>query len=136
MPPIGSKTLALCVLGALALGASAADAGRAADIHARYLEERALCDGKPAEDRKTCLREAGAARIEARRGTLLLEESNFERNRLARCAYHTQPDERGYCERRMRGEGTTTGSVEGGGILRELVVTVPATGDSAGSVKR
>jgi len=34
--------------------------------------------------------------------------------------------------RRMNGEGTVKGCVESGGILKELVVSVPASGDAAG----
>jgi len=73
------------------------------------------------------LREAGAARAEAKRGVLGKDDNpaDFERNRLARCDLH-QGEDRELCLRRMRGEGTVSGSVEGGGILRELRVTVPA----------
>lgn len=73
------------------------------------------------------LREAGAARAEAKRGILGKDDdpAEFERNRLARCDLH-QGEDRELCLRRMRGEGTVSGSVEGGGILRELHVTVPA----------
>lgn len=72
-------------------------------------------------------REAWAARDEQRRGILGKDDNpaEFERNRLARCDKHTGED-RELCLRRMRGEGTVSGSVEGGGILRELRITVPA----------
>lgn len=127
MSPASNGFLILCALGALSFSAAAAEPGRASDAHKRYLEERAYCLGiKQAEDRTTCLREAGAAQYEARRGTLGQENPEFERNRLARCAYHKVPEERSYCERRMHGEGTVSGSVAGGGILRELTIIVPA----------
>lgn len=116
------RTVLVVALGAAALGAIAAEPR----ARGNYSQERAACEDKMVEDRKACLREAGAAQVEARRGTLGQENTQFEENRLARCGYHKNADEREYCERRMRGEGTTTGSVEGGGILRELVVTVPA----------
>lgn len=79
------------------------------------------------EGKDPALREAGAAREEAKRGVLGRHDNpaEFERNRLARCDKHTGED-RDYCIRRMQGEGTVTGSVQGGGILRELRVTVPA----------
>jgi hypothetical protein len=72
-------------------------------------------------------REAGAARDEARRGVLARGEDAtvFEKNKLARCDKHTGED-RDLCIRRMNGEGTVTGSVEGGGLYRELRVQVPA----------
>ncbi|HEY8067818.1 MAG TPA: hypothetical protein VIF38_02920 [Burkholderiales bacterium] len=128
MSPSANTFLALCALGALSVSAPApaANPGPAADAHQRYLEDRAACMNKSGDDRKTCLREAGAAQVEARRGRLTDPEASLEQNRLARCAYHHDAAERGYCERRMHGEGTVVGSVADGGILRELVVPVPA----------
>jgi hypothetical protein len=122
------RILALCALGAVAFSASAAEPKRAdsTGIHQTYLQERARCDGLSGDDRKTCLREAGAAQYEARRGTLSDQQADFEQNRFARCEFHKRADEREYCLRRMRGEGTVSGSVEGGGLLRELTVIVPA----------
>lgn len=77
--------------------------------------------------RDPAVREEQAARQEARRGLLARGENpaEFERNKVARC--DPLPDEeRGYCIRRMNGEGTISGSIEGGGIYRELRVLVPA----------
>jgi len=125
----GNSVSMLCAIGVFvcAPAAFAADAGRASDIHQQYLSQRAAClSGNSAEDRKTCLREAGAAQAEARHGTLTEAQADYEKNRLARCAYHKDPQEREYCLRRMHGEGTVTGSVAEGGVLRTLVVTVPA----------
>jgi hypothetical protein len=72
-------------------------------------------------------REAGAARDEAKRGVLARGENPaaFEQNKYARCDNHQGLD-RELCIRRMNGEGTVTGSVQGGGVYRELRVTVPA----------
>jgi hypothetical protein len=90
-----------------------------------YQSDRAAClDGRTNQDRDTCLREAGAARDEARRGRLGESAGEFEKNRFARCEGLPQPD-REDCIRRMSGEGTTRGSVESGGIYRELVTPVP-----------
>jgi hypothetical protein len=120
------KTLLLVSLSAVSLGAAAAGpAPRAASTTDSFAQDRAACDSNTVEDRAACRREAGAARVEARRGTLAQENTDFDRNRMARCDVHKNAEERAYCERRMRGEGTTTGSVEGGGILRELIVVVP-----------
>jgi len=130
MSPTGNAFLASCAIGALvsAGAVAAAEPGRTSDIHARYLQERAQCMKIAApEARKNCLREAGAAQIEARRGTLAEPREDYERNRLTRCSYYKDPQERSYCERRMRGEGSVSGSVEEGAIVRELVVTVPAS---------
>ena len=113
--------------------AQAAEPVRPADAQKRFLDERAYCqNASAAEDKTACLREAGAALQEARSGKLADANTNYESNRIARCAYLKGSDKE-YCVRRMSGEGTTSGSVEGGGILRELVVIVPASEESAGS---
>jgi hypothetical protein len=121
--------LALC-LAATLLSANAAAADRSASAQAQYRNDRAAClNGQSDQDRATCLKEAGAALQEARRGRLdngRDGEGQFEKNRLLRC--DSQPaQDRGDCIRRMNGEGTTSGSVESGGIVRELVTTVPAS---------
>lgn len=79
------------------------------------------------EGKDPAKREAGAASDEARRGILGKNDNpaEFEHNRLARCDKH-QGEDRDLCIRRMNGEGTVSGSVQGGGILRELRVQVPA----------
>ena len=104
--------------------AIAADRGGPSDAQAVYLRDRAACNsGQTNQDRATCLREAGAALQEARRGGLEDGDGQFERNRLLRCDLQP-PEDRGDCVRRMNGEGFTSGSVEGGGIYRELVTPV------------
>ena len=104
---------------------------------ASYQEERAACmQFSDADQRKACLREAGAARVEAKKGGLS-DSAQYQQNLTARCNYLPAGD-REDCERRMRGEGTVTGSVEGGGIYRELrtIVPVPESTDAgAGATK-
>ncbi len=96
------------------------------DAQATYRADRAAClRGLTNQDRDTCLREAGAALQEARRGGLTSGQEAIESNRVARCE-RLAPEDRALCVRRMNGEGETSGSVAGGGILRELVVPVPA----------
>lgn len=118
----------------LAMSAAAAVLGSTAAIavdreslsHAQsvYQQDRAAClSGQTNQDRATCLREAGAALQEARRGGLEDGDRQFERNRLLRCD-RQPPEDRADCLRRMNGEGFTSGSVEGGGIYRELVTPV------------
>ena len=119
--------LALCAAGTLlsATLASAADRGKQlSSAQAIYQQDRAAClSGQTNQDRATCLREAGAALQEARRGGLDDRQAEYERNRLLRC--DSQPaEDRQDCVRRMSGEGTISGSVAGGGILRELVTPV------------
>lgn len=46
-------------------------------------------------------------------------------NAVKRCA-DLRPENKAICERMVHGEGTVSGSVAGGGILRELVTSLPA----------
>ena len=117
--------LALCAAGVLlSATAMAADRGSLSDAQVVYQRDRAACNnGQTSQDRATCLREAGAALQEARRGRLGDGQGPFEQNRLLRCD-RQPPEDRQDCVRRMSGEGFTSGSVEGGGIYRELVTPV------------
>ena len=127
--------LASLLLSTAALSTAAWSAGQRtpAEAQRQYQQDRAACNsGQSYQDRATCLREAGAALQEARRGGLSDEDAAFERNRLARCGY-LRGDDRHDCERRMHGEGTVTGTVEDGGIYRELRTIVPAEESSTGS---
>ena len=119
-------------ISAAAFGASAGTTPKTSaaatppDAQARYQQERAAClDGSSPQDRATCLREAGAALSEARQGNLSDGQGSLRRNRVERCNV-LPSDQRIDCIARMRGEGTTEGSVSGGGILREKVTIVPA----------
>ena len=99
--------------------------GTHADPQDRYERERAAClSGRSPQDQATCLREAGAALQAARRGDLTGGAGDLKRNARERCNV-LAGDERRDCLARMRGEGTVSGSVEGGGILREKVTIVP-----------
>lgn len=98
---------------------SAQPAPDAARIELRYQGERAACALLPAgEERDTCLREAAAARAEALRGRLDSGAADYDANAVARCEA-LQGDLRRDCISRMRGAGSVSGSVEGGGLLRE-----------------
>jgi hypothetical protein len=109
---------------ALLLAAAAAQAAPMSEAQLRYRQERAACmSGASNQDRATCLREAGAALHEARRGGL--SGGDLDRNRTQRCAALPAQD-REDCTMRMDGQGTTSGSVMQGGVLRELERPVPA----------
>lgn len=138
-----SQPRARCsVLPVLILAASAAlaatpapKAGAAsAATEQTYRQERAACEaGQTGQDLATCLKEAGAARAEARRGTLETGQDAQDRaaNRLLRCQ-KVPADQRPDCERLARGEGSSSGSVQGGGVLKTLVTrSVGASAPSA-----
>ena len=124
--------LVLAVLAWLALWpvapAAAAGAPSRAQIEEIYQQDRMAClSGITQQERPACLREAGAARAEALRGRLASSEvpaEQLQRNALLRCQ-NQKGDDQALCERRVR-EGRSSGSVEGGGLLRELEVQVPA----------
>lgn len=98
------------------------------EAQARFKQEMANCvSGNTSQDKDSCMREARAALAEVKRGVPDRPgktASKLEADTSQRCAVH-QGQQRDACEARMRGEGSATGSVEGGGILREI--TTPAT---------
>jgi hypothetical protein len=106
-------------LAALALPVLAADPTPSAGAQARYEQERAAClSGTTGQDREACLREAGAALQRSKRGYAEDSPSDVAANRLRRCEVHPTADAREECIRRMN-EGTVTGTVAGGGQVRE-----------------
>ncbi|MET0310763.1 MAG: hypothetical protein ABW051_01810 [Burkholderiaceae bacterium] len=109
----------------LCLAAAPAAFAQGADAQSRYKAERAACtDGTSHQDRATCLREAGAALQESRRGGLT-SSTDLQANALARC--NAQPaGDREACRLRVESASSTQGSVEGGGIIRESTQTIPA----------
>ena len=92
---------------------------------ARYEQEKNTClNGQSNQSKETCLREAGAARQQAKSDSLTTaSEEQLQRNRERRCDSHP-PADREYCLQRMRGEGSQSGNAQSGGISRELVVPV------------
>ena len=119
-------SLALCAVAVLlcATPSLAADRAKSSEAQAAYTRDRAECMKEDREDRATCLREAGAALQESKRGGLTNEQAQLEKNRLARCDNQPAKD-RDECIRRMN-EGTTSGSVKDGAVVRELRTVVPA----------
>lgn len=133
--PAGLLALGAAIALASAAAALAAPAGKPLagavandnEVEARYRSDRALCEsGLSAQDRATCLKEAAAARAAARREELGKSHVDYEANALIRCQ-RLPPADRADCEARMRGAGTTRGSVEEGGIYRETITReIPA----------
>lgn len=108
-----ATTLALC---------GSAVASPSAEEIAQHRAEVAVCtSGASPQGRETCLREAGAAYAQLRRDDLNNGSADYAGNARQRCKAHERGDERGACLARMTGGGTRSGSVAGGGVLRELV---------------
>jgi len=107
--------------------AHAADSDAAA-AKSTYTKERADCEaGRTAEDRATCLREAGAAQQERKRNQLD-NAGSARQNAIERCNL-VAPRDKSDCLARIEGPNkpnqttTTSGSVAGGGIIRETTTT-------------
>ena len=114
--------LALLLLAASVPGWAAENPS--ADARQRYEAERARCmSGQSQQDRATCLREAGAALEESRRGGLATPKGALPQNAIARCDAQP-PADRAACVARVQGAGKTEGSVEGGGVIRETETKV------------
>ena len=128
--PANSLATALLLAAGALWTAPLAAAGPTAsddDIETKYQRDRTLClSGLTHQQRTDCLREAGAARDEARRGRLRDGQppSEYLENALKRCRALPEAD-RADCEARVRGEGTQRGSVEAGGIYRETRTVLP-----------
>jgi hypothetical protein len=115
--------LTLCLIAAALAGTPtlAATQAKPADIQARYLRDSALCmSAKYKGDRDECLSEASTARSMALPSPVDVDPGRYARNALKRCEPLPESDRRD-CVARMQGQGTTTGTVAGGGIYRELV---------------
>ena len=119
---------------ALCIGTAAAALAVAPEVQARYEQERARClAGQSGQPQETCLKEAGAARDAARQGQLNDGDAKYRKNAKERCDALAGDDKRD-CIARIKGSADTTesGSVKGGGILRETVTReVPPAPEAA-----
>ena len=122
--------LIIAAAGLMPLAASAQSASMA-EMQARYKEDMQRCETLTDPERKqTCRREAGAALQEARHNRLATPQENTAANASERCqslpmAQHAD------CERLMSDSSAVQhGSISGGGVIRELTITVPADGSA------
>lgn len=94
------------------------------DASGDYQQELAWCQANTEGDaRVTCLKNSAAAQAEKRRGTLDNNGGNFNANAMQRCHVFTG-EERAACVARVAGLGSATGSVQGGGVIREVETVV------------
>ncbi|HEU0230306.1 MAG TPA: hypothetical protein VFR20_07025 [Burkholderiaceae bacterium] len=115
----------------LATAASAAGAYTTHSMNvspeAQYQADVAHCkSGQSNEDQATCLKEAGAALEAAKRGKLTTAPS-YTTDQTKRCQ-ELPANKQQDCLALMSDQGSThvEGSVNGGGVLRETTITVPA----------
>ena len=118
----------LCAAGAALAQVPITAAGATGiDASGNTQQERAACmSGRTQQDQATCLREANNAAAEKRSGKLDNNGAQFDANARARCEA-LAGEERSACEARVMGYGNTSGSVAGGGVIREVeTVVIPA----------
>jgi hypothetical protein len=85
-------------------------------------EVQACMSGKTQQSQADCLKEARNAKADKDRGRL----ENYAANQAARCGPLSGED-KAACQARMMGYGNVDGSVQGGGLVREVeTVTMPA----------
>ena len=117
--------LGLCLAAAVSLvgtsAAGAADNAATVSAKARLQQERVVCARiRDQGERDECLSEASTRFAGTQPSHHDENPAQLMRNALKRCEPLREPD-RQDCVLRTQGQGTTTGSVAGGGIYRELV---------------
>jgi hypothetical protein len=117
-PALGFVMLLALLASSSVLAASKSDS---LDPRLIYQRESAACSAlRDFDTRANCLSEA-STRYAVTRPTPAEEQTDaLMRNALRRCE-PLPPALRSDCLARMQGQGTTSGSVAGGGIYRELV---------------
>jgi hypothetical protein len=87
----------------------------------RFEADRQACLlGRTGQAYQSCMREAHAVLADKPSSAAPTSAEQLERNAQARCDAQTG-DDHAACVARVRGGGTVSGSVAGGGILHELV---------------
>ena len=95
----------------------------------RYQQDHANCmAGKTAESQQTCLKEAGAALQASRQHDLKTASADqLAANARKRCDALSGDDKQACLKRAANVDTTTSGSVAGGGDIKETVTVVPGT---------
>jgi len=122
MLPIWGLCLAAAVsLLGLSAAVAAADNAATVSAKARLQQDRMVCSRiRDQGERDECLSEASTRYAGTQPSNPDENPAQLMRNALKRCEPLREPD-RQDCVLRTQGQGTTTGSVAGGGIYRELV---------------
>jgi hypothetical protein len=131
MPSLAAACL--LTLSGLSFGQTPSDTGL--DNSGDYEKEMQACrQGRTGQDRATCMQEAQNARKAKRQGALQTPSAqSMGTNAMARCEGMSDAD-MAACRTRMMGYGQASGSVAGGGILRELEVVEMEPGQESVNV--
>ena len=123
------------LLAVTAAAAQVATGTTGIDATGSYQHEVQSClTGNTQQDRETCLREARNAQADKKRGLLDNTQAPFDANAVARCDVLAGED-KAACKARVMGFGNTTGSVAGGGVLREVETVVLPAGASSVTIE-
>ena len=128
---LGIVITVAAVFSTFSVGAISATSPAPTAAENRYQQDHANClAGKTAESQKTCLKEAGAALQASREHDLkTLSPAQLAANERKRCE-PLSGDDKTACLKRATGMDTAvSGSVAGGGQLKETVTVVPGTPD-------
>ena len=121
-----------CLSALFAVAAASAQVGvvgdTGIDTSGNFQQERGWCMvNTTGEARVACLKNSGAALSEKRRGTLDNNGADFGANAMRRCDVFTG-DDREACKARVMGSGSTSGSVQDGGTMKQVErVVAPKT---------
>jgi hypothetical protein len=120
----------LAVSAATAQVAGAAPGATGIDASGSYRQEVQACaSGRTQQDSETCLREARNARADRQQGSIATAPGTFDANAQARCDA-LGGEEKAACQARVAGYGSTSGSVAGGGVLRQVETVVVPPGQA------
>lgn len=126
---------ALLAMTAVAAQVATAGTETGIDDSGNYRSEVQACmSGQTQQDRDTCLKEARNARADKQRGALDNAGGRYEQNAKARCDV-LKGEDRAACEARVLGFGETSGSVAGGGVLREVETVVVQPGQGSVTIE-
>ena len=100
------------------------------DASGNYRQEVQACErGQTQQDRDTCLREARNARADKQQAQPGAASGELAANAMARCEPFSG-EEKAACKARVMGYGETSGSVAGGGVLKQVETVVVPPGQS------
>ena len=131
---LGIAITVAVVFSTFSVGAISANAaGTPTPAEQRYQQDRANClAGKTAESQQTCLKEAGAALQAAREHDLKTPSAaRIAADERKRCEPLSGADKADCLKRAANIDTTTSGSVAGGGDIKETVTVVPGTPGTA-----
>jgi hypothetical protein len=126
---LGIAITVAVVFSTFSVGAISANAASPTPAETRYQQDRANClAGKTAESQKTCLKEAGAALQASREHDLKTPSAaQIAADERKRCEALSGGDKADCLKRAANVDTTVSGSVAGGGDIKETVTVIPGT---------